>query len=270
MRVVVPSEICTMKPARHFLFINMGLKGITTNRLGEKHITKQGYEVEIIEYYGSLNCTIRFLNSRGNILKNIQYDRIVKGTVVNPYHPNKYNGYMGEGKYKSSYNREHSIAYKVWSDMLKRVYSEKYHIIKPTYREISLCEEWHNFQNFAEWFENNYKEGWRLDKDVICPDCKIYSPDTCDFLPDEINGMFISSKSYRGDLPIGVTKHKKHYEAYFQGKFLGYSKDDINYLFNLYKTTREKYTKDIAEKYKDKIKPETYQALINYEVKITD
>ena len=54
------------------------------NRLGEKHITKQGYEIEIIEYNGSLDSTIKFLNERGNTLKNIQYDRIIKGTVINP------------------------------------------------------------------------------------------------------------------------------------------------------------------------------------------
>lgn len=239
-------------------------------RRGEKHFTKQGYEAEIIEYLGSLNCTIKFLNERGNILYNIEYDRIKRGTVVNPYHPNKYKGYMGEGKYKSSVNREHTYFYKVWSDMLKRVYSEDYHIKKPTYKNISLCEEWHNFQVFAEWCEKNYKDGWRIDKDVICPECGIYSPETCDFLPDEINGMFISSKSYRGDLPIGVIKKRDGYEVYFRGKFLGYSKDDIKYLFSLYKKTRELYTKQIAEKYKNKIKPETYNSLINYEVKITD
>lgn len=138
-------------------------------RLGEKHRTKQNCYVEIIEYNNSLNCTIKFLNSRGNVLYNIEYDRIKKGTVVNPYHPNKYNGYIGEGAYQSSYNGKCSRNYKVWTDMLKRVYSEEYHIKKPTYKDISLCQEWHNFQNFGKWFEENYKEGWRIDKDVICP-----------------------------------------------------------------------------------------------------
>ena len=243
-------------------------------RLGEHHITKQGYTVEIVEYNGSLNCNIKFLTDRGNILYNIENHRVKKGTVVNPYHPNKYNGFMGDGDYQSSYNNKHSIAYKVWSDMLKRVYSEKYHTIKPTYKDINLCEEWHNFQNFAKWHEDNYNpemmQGWHLDKDIICPDCKIYSPETCSFLPSEINAIFSSSKSYRGNLPIGVSKKRGHYEANFRNKFLGYSKNDINYLFNLYKMAREDYTKEIAEKYKDIIKPRVYNALINYQVEITD
>jgi hypothetical protein len=121
------------------------------NRAGEKHVTKQGYEVEIIEYISSLNSTIKFNDERETILYNIEYDRIKRGTVVCPYHPNKYNGYIGQGKYKSSVNKVDVYPYKVWTDMLKRVYSKKYHEIKPTYIGISLCEEWHNYQNFAEW-----------------------------------------------------------------------------------------------------------------------
>ena len=39
---------------------------------------------------------------------------------------------------------------------------------------------------------------------------------------------------------------------------------------SIMKFVRENYTKEIAEKYKESIKPETYQSLINYEVKITD
>jgi hypothetical protein len=252
----------------------MPTKGtVKHNRTGEKFITKQGYLVEIIEYFGSLNCTIKFLNERSNVLYNIEYDIVKRGTVVNPYHPNKYNGYIGQGKYKSSINNVDVYYYKVWTDMLKRVYSKKYHELKPTYIGISLCEEWHNFQNFTEWWEENYKEymiGWHLDKDIICPKCKVYSPGTCAILPNEINGMFISSKSYRGDLPIGVTKHKKHYETYFRGKFLGYSKDDIQYLFNLYKEKRESYTKEIAEKYKGKIDNRVYKIMINFKINIED
>ena len=257
-----------MKLAGHFYFIEMEAKH--PQREGGIHTTKQGYNVEIIRYYNSLNSTIKFLTERGTILYNVNYERIKKGTVANPYHPNKFKGFIGEGAYQSSTILGHPHAYKVWSDMIKRVYCDKYHIKKPTYKEISLCEEWHNYQNFAEWFDNNYVDGWKIDKDIICPECKVYSPETCAFVPDDINGMFISSKSYRGSLPIGVVKKKKHFEAYFRGKFLAYSKDDIEYLFSVYKTTREKYTKEIAEKYKEVVDERIYNALIKFEVNITD
>lgn len=32
------------------------------NRVGEKYFTKEGYEVEIIEYFDAYNCTINFIN----------------------------------------------------------------------------------------------------------------------------------------------------------------------------------------------------------------
>lgn len=231
--------------------------------------TKQGYELQVIKYYDSLNSTVKFLTDRGNTLDNVTYDRVLRGTVVNPYHPNKYRGYMGEGEYKSSYNRNHSYFYKVWSDMIKRVYGEEYHKIKPTYKNIKLCEGWHNYQNFAKWSEDNYVEGWKLDKDIICPDCKIYSPETCAYVPNEVNGIFSSSKSTRGDLPMGVIRHKKHYETYFRGKFLAYG-FDIEVLFNVYKQARETYIKELAEKYRHKLDGRVYKAMYEHEVKITD
>ena len=39
------------------------------------------------------------------------------------------------------------------------------------YLDVTVCEEWHNFQNFAKWFYENYYEisgeKMRLDKDIL-------------------------------------------------------------------------------------------------------
>ena len=40
--------------------------------------------------------------------------------------------------------------------------------------------------------------------------------------------------------------------------------------FNYYKTNKENYIKELAEKWKSKIDERAYQALINYTVEITD
>ena len=118
---------------------------------------------------------------------------INNGTIKNPYHRNIYNvGYYGEGKYKSSYSKgKMSEVYSDWNEMLKRSYSEKLHIRRPTYIGCEVCEEWHNFQVFAEWAENTgslYK-GWHLDKDLLSKGSKLYSPETCVYLPQSINSL---------------------------------------------------------------------------------
>jgi hypothetical protein len=43
-----------------------------------------------------------------------------------------------------------------------------------------------------------------LDKDILYKGNKIYSPDTCVFVPQEINALFVKNDANRGDLPIGV------------------------------------------------------------------
>ena len=52
-------------------------------------------------------------------------------------------------------------------------------------------------------------EGWQLDKDILIKGNKIYSPDTCCFVPSEINNLFVGCNKSRGSLPIGVTFNKR-------------------------------------------------------------
>jgi len=129
--------------------------------------------------------------------------------------------------------------------------------------------------HLGQEFYTVYKDGWHLDKDIICPDCKIYSPETCSIVPGEINTMILQSNSIRGGFPIGVTKRKDN------GKYrAGLKKNNkrINIgtfktpeeAFAAYKTEKENYVKEIAELWKDKIDSRVYEALINYTVNITD
>lgn len=58
---------------------------------------------------------------------------------------------------------------------------------KPTYEGCTVCDEWLYFSNFKKWFDENYIEGFQLDKDIIIRGNKVYSPQTCCFVPKEIN-----------------------------------------------------------------------------------
>lgn len=244
------------------------------DRVGERYITSQGYEIEIIEYFNCDNCTIKFSDEQATVIKKRQYSEIKGGKIRNPYCKTICNvGYIGVGDYKSKeYGKENTL-YGVWSKMMVRCYSNKYHLKNPTYFNCSVTEEWHNFQNFAKWYENSYIEGFHLDKDILFKGNKIYSPETCCFVPTEINSIFTKANKTRGDYPIGVEKIGKRYRAKL-GKFgttvhIGVFTTPEE-AFQTYKNAKEAYIKEMADKWKEKITKCCYNAMYNYKVKITD
>lgn len=219
------------------------------NRVGEKWTTNEGYEVEIIEYFNNTDCTIKF--EKGHILKGIWYKHLKSGTIKNPNHPSVFGiGYKGEGNYLLSFKGKNTLCYTLWNNLLRRCYSEKSFIKHPSYIGCSVHPDWHNFQVFAEWFYENYKEDFDLDKDILVKGNKIYSPETCCFVPQEINILFTNCKSSRGELPIGVIKHYNRFQARVninhQTICLGTFKTPEK-AFQVYKKAKEKEIKDTAK-----------------------
>jgi hypothetical protein len=239
------------------------------NRIGEKWVTNEGYTVEIVGCFGWNNYTIKFNN--GIIIKGKRYEHIINGRIKNPYHKSVYGvGCSGIGKYSRI---NHPKIYFTWKDMLRRCYDEKEQKRSPNYIGCSVAEKWLNFQVFAEWFEEYYKENFDLDKDILIKGNKVYSPETCTFVPQEVNLLLIKSSTKRGEYPIGVCKEGLRFRAELSinGKkfYLGLF-DTPEEAFQAYKVAKEKQIKIIAEKYKDQVTPQTYQALVNYKVEITD
>lgn len=74
-------------------------------------------------------------------------------------------------------------------------------------RGVKVCEEWEDFQKFAKWYEANQVRGWHLDKDILGG--SIYSPETCLFVPMEINQLLTDSRAIRGQYPVGVYFEKE-------------------------------------------------------------
>ena len=194
---------------------------------------------------------------------------------------NRYGGFVGEGKYKSTENKKTTRCYKIWDEMLKRCHNEKYQNEKPTYIGCTICEEWYNFQNFAEWYEKNYykieNEIVCLDKDILVKGNKIYSPETCIFVPNRINILFTKSNKTRGEYPIGIYCYKQRQELRVRcntlkgSVYLGrFELDEVNEAFLTYKKFKENYIKEVADEYKDLIPIELYNAMYNYKVDIND
>lgn len=246
------------------------------SRVGEKYVTTEGFEIEIIEYISCNDCTILFNKSETRF--NLRYGHVKSGKVKNYIFPQIYGvGYIGYGKYNTYSKIGNVRIYNRWLHILKRCYDDKTLKRKPTYIGCTVDERWYNFQVFAEWFEENWEShmdsSWEIDKDWLFKGNKIYSPETCCFVPKEINTIITKRGANRGDLPIGVIKKINRYQALISingepknlGSFL-----TIQEAFNAYKFAKETQIKELAYKYKGKISKKCYQAMHLYIVEITD
>jgi hypothetical protein len=166
------------------------------------------------------------------------------------------------------------LLYSRWSAMLQRCYDDSDR--NKTYEGAIVCDEWHNFQNFAKWIKsqrNGETKGWHLDKDVIVRNRgKLYSPETCICIPVEINSTVTSLGRKQGNCKsLGVWYDKKsnsYVAACAWDKIkheLGrYKTEAAAYL--KYKETKEWVVKNLAEKYKSELDPRAYEALLKWEL----
>ena len=113
--------------------------------------------------------------------------------------------------------------YAAWESMLKRCYSKKYLESNPSYNGTSVCSEWVYASEFKKWMEQQDWQGKSLDKDIIAPGSKLYSPETCAFVLKATNTFVIASDASRGAFPIGVSLHKHtgKYQARCGNSFTG-------------------------------------------------
>lgn len=250
----------------------------TLDRTGETKKNNFGSIITIIEYNGATNILIEFENG---YKVNSVYDAFKNGEIKSPYERRTYGiGYLGEGSFIRTINGKMTIDYSTWHEMIKRCYSNNYIKKFPTYTECSVDENWHNYQMFAKWFQENYYEikgeQMHLDKDILHKGNKIYSSRTCIFVPEGINELFTKNNINRGKYPIGVIKRKDtgRFEAHCNNGnkkqiYLGCFNTQEQ-AFQAYKKCKEKIIKQKADEYKDGIPKELYEALYKYQVEITD
>jgi hypothetical protein len=149
---------------------------------------------------------------------------------------------------KGAYNSyRDEKAYKLWKSILQRCYSEKSLVKFPTYRGCKVCDEWIYFQNFASWFYKNYVEGFTIDKDIL-GDGKLYSPETCCFVPNHINNILNENKKRNKGLPIGVRIQDDKFRVIISVK--NRKKISVGYFDNKYEAAKAYINakKDYVEK----------------------
>ena len=253
------------------------------NRTGEEKINSFGSRMIIKEYRKYSDIDVYF-PEYDFTFKHAHYNSFKNGTIKCPYEPRIFGvGYLGEGEYKTTENGKHTDEYNIWYNMLMRCYDPKCHKKYSTYKECAVENYLLNFQHMGEWIKNNYYEipgeQMCLDKDILCKGNKIYSRDTCIFVPNRINTLFVKRDNDRGDNPIGVSDlpsgnyqvqcNNEHGESVYLGVYS--SKEEA---FQIYKEYKEKIIKEVIDSYEGII-PEPYYsklktAMYNYKVEIDD
>ena len=203
------------------------------------------------------------------------YDVVVRKNQVKDYMvPTVHGvGYYGAPTINDKDPIKNTIT-KLWVGILTRCYEEGYSDKFPAYANCTVGKEWHNLQNFKSWVldqidQGYYQEGWELDKDLLVQGNKVYSPETCVFLPGRLNQLQqVKKKSQYNYLP-GVNfdneKSKFKAEVSFNGKryYLPRNESELE-CFLSYKQLKEKLVQADAENWKGKIQPKAYESLKNY------
>lgn len=253
--------------------------------IGKENYNNQGYLMKVIRYRGYDDIDIEFAEPYRCVIKT-KMDTFLKGGIVNPYAPTICNVGIVGNKYSTvieNDGKRHCREYQAWSNILKRCYDEKHRYKNPSYSDVTCDPVWFYYENFYEWIhsQTNYdalqNTNYGIDKDILYKGNRIYSPDKCTLVPQRVNNLLLKSDAIRGDCPIGVFYHKRNrkYIAACGGKlnnvYLG-SFNTAEDAFYTYKKYKENMIRRIAQEEFDKgtITERCYNALMNYEVEITD
>lgn len=224
--------------------------------------------MKIIRYYLSSDITVKFLDEYGFEMDNT-YSNFSRGTIKNPYDKFVWNhGYIGVGKYKTNDGKTATKEYQVWNNLMARCYSDKQRHLHPAYDGCTACDEWLNFQVFSQWYYDNFyqvgTERMHVDKDILVKGNKVYSPETCIFVPQRINMIFMEKEKKRDkDLPNTIYRCKTGYRASYNGKTLGIFKT-LGEAIESHDHAKKIHIKQIANEYKNVIPLDLYEALYRY------
>jgi hypothetical protein len=250
--------------------------------VGKVCVSKSSGDFKILKYNNKTNVEILFLKT--GYETSVQLTNIRNGNVKDPYLPSVCGIGITGAKYPTKVNDVRTKEYVLWQSMLQRCYSDtdvcgafkKKH---PTYIDCEVSDKFKSYEYFYEWCHSQIgfgNEGWHLDKDLLVKGNKVYSENTCVFIPQEVNSLLVKSTASRGKHLIGVYWNKRNKAFVAQvckskGKrdYLGLFKTELE-AFNAYKQAKEAFIKEQANKWKGKIDDRAYEALMSYEVNIDD
>ena len=208
----------------------------------------------VVKYVRSKEIYIKFIDTGYEIA--VDVSKIAIGNIKDNLKPFVCGiGYLG---YDYEKNDGLTKVYRTWYGMINRCYGHNSMFKHPTYTDCSVSSEFLNFSYFKKWYFKQVGSGetnYQFDKDLLVKGNKVYSPETCCFIPKEINSLLTATNKRRGDTPIGVCarENKKGYQSSLcingKDKHLGTFDCPIK-AFEAYKEAREAYYKEKAEQWK--------------------
>ena len=243
--------------------------------VGEVYENKAGLKFVVIEYNGCNDVKVKFVVSSYTTFSTT--GNIRSGSVKDKMSPSVY-GVGIVGVNSISTNQKPHQEYVFWNSMLQRCYDLSYKLKRPTYIGCTSSNNFKYYPYFKDWCNKQVgfgNKGWCLDKDILVKGNKLYSEDTCCFVPREINSLFALSGNTRGLNPIGVqfNLEEGNYSARVSrdGKHCHIgtyeTKEDA---FLWYKEAKESHIKSVAKRWFGKIDQNVFNALMTYEVGILD
>jgi len=262
-------------------------KGCKHFKIGDILTNNEGYNLQVVDYHGANNVLIRWLDcgteeitASGNISRGmIRY--LNKRSVFGV-------GYLGYGRFVPGEKRlEHgqqrlpSHLHRHWRHVLERTVADR-DIAR--YEDCKIVSEWHNLQNFCNWAieqpNHNSKESngryWAIDKDIVCKGNRIYGPEFCVFVPNEVNVFFTKKEIGNAGLPGVNIIHAKNVRwktGYIArcttpGKpreYLGFY-DTPEEAFAVYKEAKEKAARVLAGMWEGRLDHRVIESLHKFTV----
>ena len=253
------------------------LNDVSKDCVGKICKSKSSGDFKVLKYNGAKDVEIQFLKTGFETVT--QLGHIRNGNVKDPYVPSVHGVGIIGAKYPISEGGRDTKYYALWTRMLTRCYSDGFKNKRPTYEGCEVSDNFKSYEYFHKWCHNQIgfgNEGWHLDKDLLLKGNKIYSEDTCIFLPHEINTLLTKCTASRGEYLIGVYWSKTHKAFVAQvsrnkggSEYLGLFNTELE-AFKAYKTAKEAFIKEQANQWKSQIDPRAYNALMDYTVEIED
>lgn len=253
------------------------------NHLYEEKLNNKGCLMRIVEYNNNSDILVEFQDKYKARVRT-QYCNFKSGSIRNPYYPNIYGVGMTGNKYPTAIKRDPIKEYLTWHNIIQRCFTDRVKKKQPAYKDVTCCNEWLNYEKFYEWLHSQlnfdkWKNGsrWAIDKDILNKGNKIYSPENCCLIPQNVNCLFLKREAERGEYPIGVSYRNEGFLASCHNPFTD-QREELGYYstpekaFYTYKAYKEDLIKQVAqiEFNKGNITERCYKAMMNYVVEITD